>query len=201
VSNPDLYREAARLAFYDLETWAVISGALCVWLTVRQNVWCWPTAILSAAIYVPVLYRVSLYPDMDLQVAYVILSLYGWYHWLWPQGKRQELPVTRVSLREAVLLAVACAVAAPLTGFLFARYTQSALPWWDSLIMVTSLIAQWMMTRKLLENWHLWIVTDIILIGIYGYQGLYPTASLYVAYTVLAVSGLLEWRRSMATAG
>lgn len=171
-------------------------GFLGVWLTVKQNVWCWPVGLVNVLLYAVVFYESRLYPDMTLQCIYAVLSLYGWYHWLHPGEGRVELPVTRITRKEVLALMPVGAAGAAAVGGFFATYTNADLPYLNSTTVVMSLIAQWLQTRKILENWALWIAADLVAIGVYLYKDLYATAALFAAYTTLAALGLREWRKS-----
>lgn len=184
-----------------IEIAGAVLGVICVVLFVRQNVWAWPTGIVNVGLYIVVFYRAKLYADMGLQVVYVVVSLYGWYQWLHPGEGRRELPVTRVSLREGVILGLVTLATGAFMAHTLATHTDAALPYWDSATVAVSLAAQWLMTRKKLENWMLWIGADLVMIGIYLVKALHPTAALYAVYTVLAILGLRTWRKSMASSG
>ena len=181
-----------------IEIAAVVFGVISVVLFVRQNIWAWPTGVVNVGLYIVVFYRAKLYADMGLQVVYVVVSLYGWYQWLHPGAGRRELPVTRVSLREGALLAAATLATGGFMAHNLATHTDAALPYWDSATVAVSLAAQWLLTRKKLENWILWIVADLVMIGIYLAKALVLTAGLYVVFTVLAILGLRAWRKSLA---
>jgi nicotinamide mononucleotide transporter len=183
-----------------LELFAAIVGAISVWLSVRQNILSWPTAIVNVVLYAVVFYQAKLYADMGLQVVYAALSIYGWYEWLYGGEGRTELHVTRTSPRLAALLAVIALSGAALLGALLRHATDAALPYMDSFLSSTSLVAQWMMTRKKLENWLLWIAVDVLYVGMFLFKELYLTAGLYAVFLGLAVRGYLDWRRSMAAA-
>lgn len=124
-----------------------------------------------------------------------MLSVYGWWEWLYGGENRSERPVTRTPRRVSAVLCVIALVWAPLQGYCFHRYTDAALPYWDSAITVLSLLAQWMMARKYLENWVLWIAVDVLGIGVYWYKDLHVTAGLYLVFLMLATSGLVAWWR------
>ena len=180
-----------------LEILAAVIGAISVYLSVRQNIWSWPTAIVNVLLYTIVFYEARLYADMGLQVIYAVLSVYGWYEWLHGGENRTELHVTRTGARVwAVLLAVGVA-GALLLGGVFHYGTDAAFPFLDSALASWSLVAQWMMTRKLVENWLVWIAVDVVYVPLYAVKQLYPTAVLYAVFLVLAVKGWLDWRRSM----
>jgi nicotinamide mononucleotide transporter len=183
-----------------LELVAAVLGAVAVWLSVRQSIWSWPIAVVNVVLYALVFYEAKLYADMGLQVVYAVLSVYGWYEWLYGGEGRTELRVTRTSLRQGAALGLIASVGSTLLGALLHRSTDAALPFLDSFLSSTSLVAQWMMTRKKLENWLLWIVVDVLYVGMFVYKGLYLTAGLYAVFLALAVRGYVDWRRSMAEA-
>lgn len=179
-----------------LEWIAAIAGAVSVYLSTRQNIWSWPTAIVNVGLYTVVFWRTGLYSDMGLQVVYLVLSIYGWYQWLYGGAQRTELKVSRARRLDWV-------VAVPVALLFWiglARYTATlkgvSLPYLDSGLTTISLVAQWMMTRKMIENWVLWILADVVYVPMYVYKGLPVTAALYLVFLALAVLGLREWRQS-----
>lgn len=180
-----------------LELLAAIVGAISVYLSVRQHIWSWPTAIVNVAIYSVVFYHAKLYADMGLQVVYAVLSVYGWYMWLHGGQNRTALHVTRTTPRLGALLALIALGGSAALGAVLRFATDAALPFLDSFLSSTSLVAQWMMTRKKLENWLVWIAVDVLYVGMFIYKDLYVTAGLYAVFLVLAVRGYLDWRRSM----
>jgi len=179
-----------------LEVIAAAFGVISVYLSTRQNIWSWPTAIVNVALYTVVFYQGRLYGQMGLQPIYLALSVYGWYQWLHGGEQHTELRVSRAGPRLLGVLAVLSLVLwLALAAVL--RQTDAALPWLDALLTTTSLVAQWMMTRKILENWLIWIAVDVVYVPMFVSQGLYATAVLYAAFLVLAVLGYVEWRRSL----
>jgi nicotinamide mononucleotide transporter len=179
-----------------LEWIAALAGAISVYLSARENIWSWPTAIVNVGLYIIVFRRAGLYSDMGLQVVYLVLSIYGWYQWLYGGAERTQLTVSRARGREWVVTTpIALAF-----WLLLARYTATlpgvALPYLDAGLTTVSLVAQWMMTRKILENWILWILADIVYVPMYVYKKLPVTAALYVVFLALAVLGLRGWWRS-----
>jgi nicotinamide mononucleotide transporter len=179
-----------------LEWIAALAGAVSVYLSAREDIWSWPTGIVNVGLYTIVFRRSGLYSDMGLQVVYLILSIYGWYQWLYGGVRRTQLTVSRASAREWLV-----AVPIALVFWLgLARYTATlpgvALPYLDSGLTTLSLVAQWMLTRKILENWVLWIIADIVYVPMYVYKKLPVTAALYVVFLALAVLGLRSWLRS-----
>jgi nicotinamide mononucleotide transporter len=186
--------EAARRDW--LELLAVAFGIISVYLSVRQNIWSWPTAIVNVLLYVFVFRAARLYSDMGLQVVYAILSIYGWYEWLYGGRNRTKLRVSRWSPRVAGPLFLLAALGTWQLGRQFAMRTDAALPYLDAGLAMTSLVAQYLMTRKVLENWIIWIAVDVIYVGMYVYKGLKPTAALYSVFLVLAALGYAQWKRS-----
>ena len=168
---------------------------------VEPSCWQLPTnitpAIVNVGLYIIVFYESKLYADTGLQVIYVVLNAYGWYHWLYGGKNRTELPVSRTSARLWLLLATLGAIGTALIGTLLSRKTDAALPYIDAMTTSTSLVAQWMMTRKLLENWLIWVAVDVVYIGMYIYKSLYVTAVLYLIFLVLSALGFVQWRRSI----
>jgi len=179
-----------------LESVAVLFGIVSVWLSTREHLLSWPTAIVNVSLYFLVFREARLYADMGLQVVYLILSLYGWYEWRFGGAERTELPVTRATRRHAWTLGALGLVGAIGLGTLLARTTDAALPYLDSALAVTSLCAQWMMTRKLVENWLVWVVADVVYVGMFAAKGLWLTAGLYAVFLGLAVSGYRTWLAS-----
>ena len=180
------------------EVLAVIFGIVSVYLSTRENIWSWPTALINVALYFVVFFEAKLYADMGLQVVYFVLSLYGWYEWLYGGENRTELHVSRTSRTLGVRLVVIGVACAALLGTMLARFTDAALPYVDSATTSTSLVAQWMMTRKILENWAVWAVVDVVYVGMFVFKRLYLTAGLYSVFFVLAVMGYIQWKRSLA---
>lgn len=186
----------AGLSANPLETVAALFGIVSVWLSTREHLASWPTAIVNVALYFVVFQRAQLYADMGLQVIYLVLSVYGWYEWRFGGAGRTELAVSRTTRAQALVLVPLGLAGALGLGLLLARTTDAALPWIDSALAVTSLLAQWMMTRKLLENWLVWVVADVAYVAMFLSKQLYVTAALYAVFLCLAAKGFLDWRRS-----
>jgi len=180
------------------EVLAVVTGIISVYLSTRENIWSWPTALVNVALYFVVFYEAKLYADMGLQVVYFALSLYGWYEWLYGGENRTELHVSRTPQTLGLRLAIIGIACAAVLGTLLARFTDAALPYIDSATTSTSLVAQWMMTRKILENWAVWAAVDVVYIAMFVFKRLYLTAGLYAVFLVLAVMGYIQWKRSLA---
>ena len=189
------------MSFTPLETSAVLFGIISVYLSVRENIWSWPTAIVNVTLYVFVFRGARLYADMALQFVYIGVSVYGWYSWLHGGRGRTELPVSRGTPRLWGALATAGVLTAAALGLVLSRWTDASLPYVDASTSASSLIAEWMMARKLLENWIVWVAVDVVYIGMFIYKALYLTAFLYAVFLALAVMGYVQWKRSLAAKG
>src|ERR1043166_2817023 len=179
-----------------LEWLAAIAGSISVYLSTRENIWSWPTAIVNVTLYIVVFRRSGLYSDMGLQVVYLVLSIYGWYEWLHGGVNRGRLDVSRASPRVWLLSGIAALAGWYVIYIVTRRLPGVSIPAIDSALTATSLVAQWMMTRKILENWGLWIMADAVYVPMYIYKRLYLTAGLYLGFLGLAIVGLIEWKRS-----
>ncbi len=182
-----------------IETIAVVFGLICVWLTIRQNILCWPAGLVQVVLFIVIFYRVKLYSDVILHVIYVVMQLYGWYHWSRGSNHQQSLPVSTLTSDGRWSWPFVAVVGTFVWGYLMATFTDAAVPYADSFVAVTSLIAQWLLARKKLESWYFWMVVDVVAIGIYFHKDLMLTAGLYAVFLVLAVIGLFAWLKSFRT--
>jgi nicotinamide mononucleotide transporter len=154
----------------------------------------------SALLYIVVFFEARLYAGMGLQVVYLALFAEGWYRWLHGGPGRGVLEVSLTPRRWRVALLALGTGGAAVLGTVLLRHTDESLPYWDSAATSFSLVAQWMQTRKWLENWLVWIAVDLVYVGMCLHRGLLPTVGLYATLLVLAVMGFLRWRKSMAAA-
>ncbi len=179
-----------------LESIAVLTGVLCVWFNVRQNIWTWPTAIISSILFGIVFFEARLYTTMLLQGLFIGISIYGWRSWLTGGPEGGTLFVTRLHKRMGFVLLLLTMAGA--TGFALALHyiTASEYPIFEGLTTMLSVIASWMAARKILESWLVWIVTDAIYVGLYLATDLYLTLLLYLLYLGLATTGFIAWRDS-----
>jgi nicotinamide mononucleotide transporter len=160
-------------------------------------VWCWPAGLASASLYILVFFHVRLYGQVALQGVYIVLMVYGWYEWLHGGEGGGRLRVSHMPLRwQGVLAAVGVALTLAF-GLLLEKETDAVLPFWDAGTVSFSLVAQLMTTRKWIESWLVWIGVNVVYVGLYVSQRLYPTSALFGAFLVLAVVGLIQWRRSL----
>lgn len=182
-----------------IEIFGVVTGIIYVILEVRQNRLLWPLGIITSAAYVIIFFTDKFYADMGLQLYYVLISIYGWYYWSGggSRRERQEVPVVRINRRQTLLLFIVFIAIWAGIYFILDSYTDSPVPAGDSFTTALAIVATWMLTRKIIEQWFLWIIANVVSIGLYIYKGLYPTVILYAVYTAMAVYGYIEWNRSM----
>jgi nicotinamide mononucleotide transporter len=176
-----------------LEAVSFATGAVAVWLTVRENIWNFPIGIINTAGYSLVFFQARLYGDASLNVLYCLLGIVGWYLWLFGGERRSELRVSRAGTTELALVALVVAVSTFLLWKTLHLVGGSA-SFWDAATTSLSLGAQWLLNRKRVENWHIWIVADVIYVPLYVSRGLNLTAVLYAVFLVMAVMGLIRWR-------
>jgi nicotinamide mononucleotide transporter len=183
------------------ELTGTLTGLVAIWLTVRENIWCFPTGIVSCGIYAWLFFSpgVRLYADALLQLVYVALLLYGWINWSRPNRDTGRVAVTTFSVPQRLALLPVILLAAAPTGFLFAHYTDASLPYMDGLTTAMSLVAQWMVARKKIDNWAVWIAANILYLYMYLHKGLFLTAVYYFILLLLAIDGWIRWRRHLTT--
>lgn len=187
---------SGRLPIPLTEVLGFITGAACVLLVVVQSIWNFPVGIANFAFFIVLFWQSRLFGDMALQGVYLILAIFGWYQWLHGGEHRGRLTVRTTSLGETfTMVAVGIALTAVLSTYL--RAIHDTAPFLDALTTTASLIAQWMLNTKRLENWFVWIAADVVYVYLYTVKGLHLTAVLYVIFIAMCVAGLISWRRSM----
>ncbi|MCB1683145.1 MAG: nicotinamide riboside transporter PnuC [Pseudomonadales bacterium] len=181
-----------------LEIVGLVSGLACVWLLIRQNVLTFPLGLAYAVVSVVVMYRARLYSDVLLNAYYVVVNGYGWWHWSRVRETTGEaLAVTRTPRGQIALLGILAVLGIVLLSWFFGTHTDAERVTWNATTTVLSFVAMWMSARKYLENWWLWLVVNILSIGLYFLQGVLAYALLYTVYLVMAVTGYRSWRASM----
>lgn len=180
-----------------IEIIAVIAGFLCVYFTIKENILCWPTGLLQVSLYIFIFYDAKLYSDVILHIIYVAMNVYGWYYWLHGGNMRKEARVKEISRAWLTGSVIGSVLATVLLGWLMATRTDASFPYPDAFTTIFSLVAQWLMSLKRLESWYFWIAVDVVAIGVYYAKGLYLTTGLYSLFLIMAVVGLLKWRRSL----
>jgi nicotinamide mononucleotide transporter len=182
-----------------IELLGAILGILYVVLSIRQNIFTWPTGLLTSVLYIVVFYKSALYAAMSLQVYYVFISIYGWYFWLRGKNSNNKLQARVQKINKQFLLRIG-AVTLLIYGFILfilINFSDSDVPFMDSLTTSLSITATWMLARKYIEHWIIWIFVDIVSSGLYIYKNLWPTVVLFSVYTVMAFIGYVEWKKDL----
>ncbi|WP_027721296.1 nicotinamide riboside transporter PnuC [Maridesulfovibrio zosterae] len=175
---------------------SIATGLIYIVLSVRQNSLCWPFGIISVGIWMTIVFQGKLYSDAFLQFIYVVLGFYGWYQWLRGGTDSEPLKVQRLSAKMALKLTGMGLIAFLPAGYAAEHYLHASYPWWDALTTVLSLIAQYLLAKKYIENWILWIIADVMYIGIYHLKGWTGYSGLMAVYTIMAVIGYMQWLKS-----
>jgi nicotinamide mononucleotide transporter len=182
-----------------LEIVAVLLALAMVFCNIREIHWGWPLAAASSLLYF-VLFRESrLYGDASLQVFFAVVAMWGWFQWL--RGHRADgsaLHVAQLKPRGVVLTLVSSAVLWPVTGWFLKTYTDTDVPWWDAFPTALSVVGQFLLGRKFIENWAVWIVVNIVSVALFAYKGLWLTVGLYAVFIVLSFAGWRQWKRRLA---
>jgi len=181
-----------------IEVFGVISGLLFLYFEIKENYLMWPLGLITSALYFVIFFKSKFYADMSLQIYYVAISLYGWYFWTraGKTDKKEDVPISKLNLKQAIMYLVISTILFVLYANILVKYTDSPLPYWDSFTTALSIVATFMLTRKIIEQWLIWVVIDAVSLGLYIYKGLYPTAILFTVYTLLAIVGYLQWKKS-----
>jgi nicotinamide mononucleotide transporter len=178
------------------ETLGFLTGVVCVWLIVKENIWNWPIGIANNVFFVIVFWRTRLFADMALQFVYIVLGFLGWYRWLYGGKEKGDLPISRITRKTAIYVGIF--VGSSVTGLmLYLRGIGDAAPFLDACTAVLSICAQYLLTKKIIENWWLWIITDILSVGLYLYKDLALTALLYAIFLAMCITGLVQWVRTL----
>jgi nicotinamide mononucleotide transporter len=186
-----------------IELIGALLGLLYILFSIRQHILTWPTGLFTSLLYIAVFYRSGFYADMGLQVYYAGISIYGWYYWL-KGGKsgsnvsREHVPVKRMPKNMIWGSIIVTVVLYLIILGILLYFTDSTVPYMDSLTTALSITATWMLARKIIEHWLVWIFVDMVSAGLYVYKELWPTVILFAVYTVMAVLGYIEWKKDLS---
>lgn len=180
-----------------VEVLGVVFSLLYLFFSIRQKILLWLMGIISALLYMIVFFQAKFYADMALNGYYLFISVYGWMIWNRGRSQQDKMPVTRITRRLAFILLAITAIASVTIGIVLDRFTDSPIPYWDAFTTALSFTATWMLARKILEHWILWIIVDTVSMGLYLYRGLYPTLVLFAIYSAMAVFGFIAWKRTL----
>lgn len=184
-----------------LEIVAFVLALAMVVLNMRVNPVAWPLAIASSLLYCALFWNSRLYGDASLQIFFAIVALWGWWQWLrGTQADGSALRVRAMGRHGRRWLIAVLALAWPATGLFLKSFTNTDVPWWDAFPTAASVIGQWLLGRKYLENWLAWIVVNLVSVGLFAYKGLWLTTLLYSLFIAMSFIGWRAWRRLMVPA-
>jgi len=189
------------LRVHIIEVLATLSGFVYIVLTIREDIRLWIFGIISSGLFVWVFLKSKIYAYSFLYIYYVIMGFYGWYNW----GKvrksennaSEKLAVRKCRIRELTGYIIVSILFALPVYLILARFSDSDAPLIDAVLTSSGMIATWMLTCKLIEQWIFWVVIDVLSCGLMVYKGLYPSAGLFLAYTILAIKGYIEWKKEL----
>ena len=179
-----------------LEVVAFVLAIVMVVLNMRVNALAWPLAIISSLLYFALFWNSRLYGDASLQVFFALVALWGWWQWL--RGRAADgatLQVRALPVRGRWALLLALALAWPATGLFLKTFTDTDVPWWDAFPTAASVIGQWLLGRKYVENWPAWVVVNVVSVGLFAYKGLWLTTLLYSLFVAMSFMGWRAWAR------
>ena len=200
---PEFFSAPAFVRWGAPTSWLELAAALLALVMVGCNMreihWGWPLAIASSLLYFFVFFEARIYGDASLQIFFAIVALWGWFQWR--RGHRADgapLRIARLSPRGLAVTLLACAVAWPAVARFLQRFTDTDVPWGDGFATGQSLVGQFLLARKFIENWWVWLAVNIVSIGLFIHKGLWLTVALYAVFAVLSAAGYLAWRRRLA---
>ncbi len=180
-----------------LELIAVAFGLICVWCMKKESLLAFPFGIVNVLIYVYIFFAARLYANAAINGFFFIMSAYGWYNWTRKDSSDSHIRITRCSKQELVLNSIAIIIFFIIIRIVLGRYTASQIPSWDAITTAVYIVAQWLLSRKKIENWILWISADTVMIGLCAWEGLFFSSFQYLVFTIIAILGFREWRTKL----
>jgi len=190
---------------YCTENWLELSGFIValfsIYFQIKQKPIYWPISIIMVSLYIFIYYQSKFYADMSLQFYYLIVSFYGWYFWIF--GKRKNankktnstVKVAKTSSRQKIFLFLLTILFFIIISFILINFTDSTVPYGDAFTTALSFTATWLLAKKYIENWLIWLIVNPVSVGLYVYKELYLTAVLFVILSILAVVGYYQWKK------
>ncbi len=182
-----------------LEVIAMITGIAGVWLTMKENIWCFPIGIINVSLYAWLFMTpgIRLYADALLQCIYILLLFYGWMNWTDRNKKKDTNHTINISSKTSLKLLIISLLSTIVLAVFLQTFTNASYPWLDSALTCASLASQWMIAKKMIQNWIVWIVVDLIYLPLYFVKNLPLTAILYFMFLILAFKGYSEWKKNL----
>lgn len=189
-----------RIRNHWLEIFGVVTALLYIWLEIKQKLFMWVVGFISSLVFVFVYFKAKVYGYTVLNIYYAAVSIYGWYCWRFARQPNNEtigLLISRIRISLALVLTAITIVLFIGIGYMLDIYTDSPLPFYDALGTSLSMVATWMLARKILEHWLLWIFINFFSAALFFSRELYLTSGLYIVYGILSVIGWLKWKQSV----
>ncbi|MBP6979928.1 nicotinamide mononucleotide transporter [Candidatus Curtissbacteria bacterium] len=184
------------LPFSLTEVAGFVTGGICVWLVVKENIWNWPVGILNNIFFIVLFLQARLFADTALQVVYIVLGILGWYWWLKGGKNKSKLKVANTPKQTMTWLIAISIISTAVLTYVLIKVNDSA-PFLDAVTTVLSLAAQFLLTKKYIQNWYFWITADVLYIYLYFSRGLTLTAILYAVFMTMCIVGLIKWQKSL----
>jgi len=190
----------ALQTWWQQQTWqeltGFITGLLCVYLAAKNVIWNWPLAIISVSFYAFIFFEKHLFADAGLQLYFLAMNIYGWYHWSKRSPAENVVPVVRITHMQMIASVAGIAAVTLFLGSVL-KYTTASYPYLDSFCAACSVVAQLLLARKVLENWLIWTFVNAIYVGIYIFKDLHLTAIMYAIYIPIVVLGYIDWKKQL----
>ena len=186
-----------------IELLGTIVGLLYLWLEYRASIYLWVASVVMPAIYLVIYYDAGLYADFGINIYYLIIAIYGWAAWRYGftigrGSEGRELPISHTPARLWLPLAGVTSIVFVAIAWVLINLTDSSVPYADAFTTALSVVGMWMLARKYIEQWWVWLVVDVASVALYIYKDLYFTAALYALYAVVAVFGYRKWKKLMS---
>ena len=190
-----------------IEILGTLVGLAYLWLEYRASIYLWIASIIMPAIYLVVYYNAGLYADFGINIYYLAIAIYGWAAWRFgfklfgrnDEVKNQELPITRTPRKVWAVAALASCALTLIIAWVLISFTDSTVSWADAFTTALSVVGMWMLARKYIEQWWVWLIVDVACVALYIYKDLHFTAALYALYAVVAIFGYRKWKQIMTT--
>ena len=176
-----------------IETIAVILTIICVWLTTKRHILAWPISLIAVVFYAFVFWDAKLYSDFGLQFFFFAQGIVGWITWKRNLEDTSHTKIEKLSNQNKLYWLSIGIVSYFIVANIMSHYTDAAAPWIDSFVAVFSLIANWLLAKRKIENWWIWITVDFVYVGLFIYKGLYLSAGLYFVLLLIALQGMKSW--------
>jgi len=180
-----------------IEFLAAILTLWCVWLTTKRDILGWPVGIAAIILYSFTFYDVKLYADLFLQLVFLLQSIYGWYNWSHHKNITNKVIINKATALNRVWSVNVILFLYITISYVLIRYTDASVPYADAYLTSVCIVANWMLSKRNIENWYLWIHADFLYIFLFCYKGLYVSAGLYLILGLIAINGLLDWKKQL----